>query len=52
MKNGDKVVVDGIAEYFFVSEIHIFSVTVSDVNGKVVGTFGNNIVRKAEVSEE
>lgn len=51
MKKGDRVIVDGIAEYFFVSEVHIFSVTVSDVNGKVVGTFGNSIVRKAEVTE-
>lgn len=50
MKRGDKVVVDGISEYFFVTEVHKFSVTVSDTNGKVVGTFGNSIVRKTEVT--
>lgn len=47
MKVGDRVVVDGIAEYFYVVVCHNFSVTVSDAMGKVVGTFGNNIVHKA-----
>lgn len=47
MERGDRVIVDGIPEYFFVTEVHKFSVTVSDTNGKTVGTFGVDIVRKA-----